>query len=77
MTQRGAPPRATRRVAGVPAFSPGFHVIRPLLEEGRADFGTTSETLKVPFVDDPSNEDPKFDRVRARAAGEIGIGADP
>jgi tRNA(Ile)-lysidine synthase len=31
----------------------------------------------VPFVDDPSNEDPKFDRARARAAlAEIGIGTD-
>jgi tRNA(Ile)-lysidine synthase len=75
MTQRGAPPpEPTRRVAGVPAFSPGFHVIRPLLEETRADLRHYLRTLRVPFVEDPSNEDPKFDRVRARAAlAEIGI----
>jgi tRNA(Ile)-lysidine synthase len=72
---KGAPPpEPTRRVAGVPAFSPGFHVIRPLLEETRADLRHYVRTLRVPFVDDPSNEDPKFDRVRARAAlAEIGI----
>ncbi len=77
VTQNGAPPpRPERRVAGVPAYSPGFHVIRPLLEMRREDLRHFVRTLQVPFVDDPTNEDPRFDRVRARAAlSQLGIDA--
>jgi tRNA(Ile)-lysidine synthase len=75
VTQAGdPPPRPTRGVAGVPAHSPGFHVIRPLLEERRADLRHHVTTLKVPFVDDPSNDDPAFARARVRdALAEIDI----
>jgi tRNA(Ile)-lysidine synthase len=56
--------------------APGFHVIRPLLGEGRADLRHFAQTLKLPFVDDASNADPRFDRARARAAlAQLGIGA--
>ena len=55
---------------------PGFHVIRPLLGESRAELRHFAQRLKLPFVDDPSNADPRFDRARARAAlAQLGIGA--
>jgi tRNA(Ile)-lysidine synthase len=61
----------------VPAQSFGFHVIRPLLGESRAELLHHIDTLKVPHVDDPSNEDPAFERARIRAAlRDLGIGAD-
>lgn len=44
----------------------GFHVLRPLLDETRADLRHYLKTLHIPHVDDPSNDDPRFDRVRAR-----------
>ena len=54
-----------------------FEVIRPLLQEARADLRHHVDTLKVPYVDDPSNEDPRFDRVKARQAlATLGIGTD-
>ncbi len=54
----------------------GFYVIRPLLQEARADLRHYARTLKLPFVDDPSNKDPRFDRAKARAALEtLGIDA--
>jgi tRNA(Ile)-lysidine synthase len=70
VTQTVPPPAA--RDAGT-----GFLVIRPLLNERREDLRHFVRTLRVPFVDDPSNEDPRFDRARARAAlAEIGIDAE-
>lgn len=45
-----------------------FWQVRPLLDETRADLRHYATTLRLPFVDDPSNEDPRFDRVRARRA---------
>lgn len=54
----------------------GFHIIRPLLETSRADLRHYVGTLKVPYVDDPSNDDPRFDRARARAVlRSLGIDA--
>jgi tRNA(Ile)-lysidine synthase len=37
----------TRRGPACPAFSPGFHVIRPLLNERRADLRHYVRTLRV------------------------------
>ena len=58
----------------------GFWQVRPLLAEARADLRHHATTLRVPFVDDPSNDDPRFDRVRARKAlatlAEIGLEAE-
>lgn len=45
---------------------PPWEVLRPLLDEARADLRHYLTTLRIPFVDDPSNEDPKFERVRIR-----------
>lgn len=64
-------------VEGLAAMAPRRHVpdecggwwqIRPLLGESRAELRHYAETLRLPFVDDPSNEDPRFDRVRMRQA---------
>ena len=54
-----------------------FRVMRPLLNEVRADLRHHIRTLKVPYVDDPSNADERFDRVRARRAlASLGIDAE-
>lgn len=47
-----------------------WQVIRPLLSETRADLRHYIDTLRVPYVDDPSNDDPAFERVRIRQAIE-------
>ncbi|MGY3437723.1 MULTISPECIES: tRNA lysidine(34) synthetase TilS [unclassified Marinovum] len=60
----GAPPRAA-----VP--DDGFWVMRPLLEARRADLRHYLTVLKGHWVDDPSNEDVRFDRVRMRQALEV------
>jgi tRNA(Ile)-lysidine synthase len=73
VAQTASPPP---RIAGASGGGSGFFVIRPVLQERRSDLRHHVTTLKLPFVDDPSNEDPKFDRARARAAlAEIGIDA--
>jgi len=46
------------------------HLLRPLLEERRATLRRYCEERRVPFVDDPSNSDERFDRVRLRQALE-------
>mgnify|MGYP001068658095 FL=1 len=53
---------------GNTAQTSGFWVMRPLLHERRADLRHYAQTLRIPFVDDPSNDDLRFDRARARAA---------
>jgi tRNA(Ile)-lysidine synthase len=57
----------------------GFWQIRPLLTEARADLRHYADTLRLPYVDDPSNDDPRYDRVRARRAlavlGDLGLDA--
>lgn len=52
-------------------------LVRPLLAEARADLRHYAQTLKLPFVDDPSNDDPRYDRVRARQAiATLGLSVD-
>jgi tRNA(Ile)-lysidine synthase len=46
----------------------GWTIVRPLLAETRADLRHYIDTLKLPYVDDPSNADPRFERVRLRQA---------
>jgi len=43
-------------------------ILRPLLGERRADLRNWCLSRSVPFIDDPSNEDARFDRVRMRQA---------
>ncbi|KIQ68423.1 tRNA(Ile)-lysidine synthetase, N-terminal domain protein [Wenxinia marina DSM 24838] len=74
---------ARRRVPGptglhpihVPAGPPrpatmegGWEVVRPLLDTSRAELRHYLKALRIPFVDDPTNEDPAYDRVRVRRA---------
>jgi len=42
-------------------------IIRPLLSSSRADIRAFCRTTGIPYVDDPSNEDPKYTRVAMRA----------
>ena len=74
-------------VEGLSAMAPlrrpqgcGFRQVRPLLDISRADLRHYARTLRLPFVDDPSNDDPRFDRVRARRAlaalADLGLTAD-
>ncbi|MEO0487363.1 MAG: tRNA lysidine(34) synthetase TilS [Pseudomonadota bacterium] len=62
------PPIPERRVAGVPAYTNGFDVIRPLLTTTRAELRHYLKVLQIDYVDDPSNDDPRYDRVKMRQA---------
>lgn len=44
----------------------GLQVFRPLLGLSRADLRAWLTQQKITWAEDPSNEDPRFDRVRAR-----------
>ncbi|EPX86833.1 tRNA lysidine(34) synthetase TilS [Salipiger mucosus] len=53
----------------LPARQPGAEgmiVVRPCLDMGREELRHYLRTLKGQWVEDPSNEDPRYDRVRAR-----------
>lgn len=49
-------------------FDGAMVVLRPLLGWRRAELRAIVEQAGVPFVDDPSNADPRHDRSRVRAA---------
>ncbi|MCJ7873000.1 tRNA lysidine(34) synthetase TilS [Phaeobacter sp. J2-8] len=53
------------------AADSGFWLIRPLLNARRADLRHYLTVLKGTWVDDPSNDDPKYDRVRMRQAMDL------
>lgn len=44
-------------------------LLRPLLSVQRARFTTTLQARGVPWIDDPSNADPRFERARLRGTG--------
>lgn len=44
----------------------GVTVVRPLLDWRRAELRAVARRREMPFVDDPSNQDLRFDRARAR-----------
>ncbi len=78
---RGSGPdglQGMRPVRPLPGFD-GIDVVRPLLGTGRADLRSYLEARGVSWIEDPSNEDRRFERVRLRAvAGELmGIGLTP
>ncbi|MFK7876226.1 MAG: tRNA lysidine(34) synthetase TilS [Paracoccaceae bacterium] len=58
----------------------GFHIIRPCLDMRRTNLRSYASACHVPWVDDPSNEDPKYTRVQMRKAlpllEDLGISAD-
>ncbi|HCP82205.1 MAG TPA: tRNA lysidine(34) synthetase TilS [Octadecabacter sp.] len=59
-------------VAGLAGMQPygaapdGLRIFRPLLDETRAELREWLTGGGISWSDDPSNEDPRFDRVRAR-----------
>ncbi|WP_247716857.1 tRNA lysidine(34) synthetase TilS [Gymnodinialimonas ceratoperidinii] len=60
-------------VEGLSAMAPtrdmgGWQIVRPLLSERRATLRHHIDVLKVPYVDDPTNEDDSYERVRMRKA---------
>lgn len=64
-------------VRHVPDAAGGWWLLRPLLAEARDDLRHYATTLRQRFVDDPTNSDPRFDRVRARQAmAALGLRAD-
>lgn len=58
----------------------GLSVIRPLLDVPKARLVATLEDLGIEWLEDPSNDDARFERVRLRRAmdklEELGISAD-
>lgn len=50
---------------GIPAARPG--VLRPFLQQRRADLRELADLLGLPWLDDPANVDPTYTRVRLRA----------
>ncbi|RUM23769.1 tRNA lysidine(34) synthetase TilS [Rhizobium vallis] len=53
-------------IADAVLFDRRFWILRPLLFSTRADIRTFLEERGVPWIDDPSNEDEKYERVRMR-----------
>jgi tRNA(Ile)-lysidine synthase len=55
-------------LAGMARTSARDHItlIRPLLDIPKARLVTTLRAAKIPFVEDPSNQDPRFARARIR-----------
>lgn len=51
----------------VPNAEP-WTLLRPLLTTTRAELRHYLRVLHIPFVDDPTNDDPSYDRVKARQA---------
>ncbi|MFP7571909.1 tRNA lysidine(34) synthetase TilS [Marivita sp. S2033] len=46
--------------------TPGFDVVRPCLGMSRAELRHYARVLQAPWIEDPSNEDRSYDRVRIR-----------
>jgi tRNA(Ile)-lysidine synthase len=59
---------AMARVAPIPGGGDGVLLVRPLLEVPKARLLATLRKAGVAYADDPSNRDPRFTRVRFRAA---------
>lgn len=57
------------RTDGVDPAGAGTSILllRPLLRWRRAELRAAAECLRLPFIDDPSNRDPRYDRTRFRA----------
>lgn len=52
----------------LPGGQGGWMLLRPLLDTTRAELRHFLKVLHIPYVDDPTNDDPKYDRVKARQA---------
>lgn len=67
---------AMRARSGMPG-RPNFELLRPLLEWRRSELAQIVAEAGLPPVQDPSNSDPRFERVRVRAALAGATGLDP
>ncbi|MEL7298862.1 MAG: tRNA lysidine(34) synthetase TilS [Pseudomonadota bacterium] len=60
-----------------PTFEGGMVILRPLLGVSRVALRHYLTVLKIEHVDDPTNDDPRFDRVKVRRAlpalAELGL----
>jgi tRNA(Ile)-lysidine synthase len=75
--ERGSGVDGLSAMAGLRRAPEGFWQVRPLLGERRGDLRHYARTLKVPYVDDPSNEDARFGRARTRQAiAALGLDVD-
>ncbi len=71
------PPQAASGAGPLP-HPASFRIVRPCLDMTRAELRHYLRTLQGRWVEDPSNEDVRFDRVKIRQAAEIleGLGLD-
>ncbi|NEJ70358.1 tRNA lysidine(34) synthetase TilS [Rhizobium phaseoli] len=58
--------QASTGIADAVLFNRRFWILRPLLFSSRADIRSLLTERSVPWIDDPSNEDVKYERVRIR-----------
>jgi tRNA(Ile)-lysidine synthase len=65
--QRGAGLSGLAAIRPVRAEGPDLTVVRPLLGWTRAELASLVAEAGIHAADDPSNRDPRFDRVRMRA----------
>jgi len=60
---------AMARVASLPVSGRGrIALVRPLLDTPKARLIATLKAAKIPYVEDPSNRDPRFTRARLRGS---------
>lgn len=64
--QRGAGPVGLAGMAGQRPLTSSTQLLRPLLTTGRAELRDYLRSQSQPWVDDPSNENDAFDRIRIR-----------
>lgn len=62
----GPVPEQSLHLKGADVRPPAFKLVRPLLEERRETLRAHLRFYQTPWVEDPSNEDAAFDRVRMR-----------
>jgi tRNA(Ile)-lysidine synthase len=77
---RGSGVAGLAGMQSVGATPTGLRICRPLLQETRTDLRAWLSEHHVTWSDDPSNNDARFDRVKARgmqdALGELGLTSD-
>lgn len=67
-------PRGLAGIAPAALFFGRLAVHRPFLRVQRNDIRDHLSERGIRWFDDPSNDDPKYERVRVRLAGEFGLG---
>src|SRR5207253_3546344 len=53
------------------AYAPACRVVRPLLDQPKARLVATCAAFGQPVIEDPSNRNPAFARVRLRQAAAV------